>query len=71
MPDRYEVKYYKPAREESFSQTDIDNDFRESFNDSYGDAYEEYIEGIDEVSVRPEPQDGDIATIINLNGSIN
>ena len=71
MPDRYEVKYYKPAREESFSQTDIDNDFRESFNDSYGDAYEEYIEGIDEVSARPEPQDGDIATIINLNGSIN
>ena len=71
MPDTYEVKYYKPAREESFSQTDIDNDFRESFNDAYEDSYQEFIEGVNEVTARPEPEEGDIATVINLNGRID
>jgi len=71
MPDNYEVKFYKPGREDSFADSGINNEFRPGFNDSFDESREEFLEGINEVDVLPEPQEGDIATIINLNGSID
>ena len=67
----YEVRFYKPSREEAFSETGMESDLAESFNNGFEEGYQEYTAGIEEVAGRPEPQEGDIATIINLNGQID
>jgi hypothetical protein len=67
----YEVRFYKPSREEAFSETGMTPDLADSFNNGYEEGYQEYTEGLEEVSGRPEPKEGDIATIINLNGQID
>ena len=71
MSDDYEVKYYKPGREAAFADSGLNNEFKEAFNDNFDENREEFLEGVDEVDVLPEPKEGDIATIINLNGSID
>ena len=67
----YEVKLYKPGRDAAFAESGIANEFRPAFNDAYEESYEEFMRGIEEIDELPEPQEGDIATIINLNGSID
>ncbi len=67
----YEVKLYKPGRDAAFAESGIANEFRPAFNDAYEESYEEFMQGIEEIDELPEPQEGDIATIINLNGSID
>ena len=67
----YEVKNYKPSRDAAFAESGISNEFRPAFNDAYEESYEEFMQGIEEINEIPEPQEGDIATIINLNGSID
>ena len=71
MTDNYEVKLYRPSRENSFAESGISDEFRPAFNDAYDESYEEFMEGLEEVTELPEPQEGDIATIINLNGSLD
>jgi len=67
----YEVKIYKPSRDAAFAESGISNEFRPAFNDAYEESYEEFMQGIEEIDELPTPQEGDIATIINLNGSID
>ena len=71
MADDYEVKLYKPDKDNSFAESDIDELFRPAFSDAYDESLMEFKLGLEEEDIMPEPQEGDIATIINLNGAIN
>ena len=71
MTEDYEVKLYKPAKDDSFAASDIEDAFRPAFNDAYDESLSEFIAGLEEEDELPLPKEGDIATIINLNGSIN
>ena len=46
MSDDYEVKYYKPGREDAFADSGLNNEFKEAFNDNFDENREEFLEGV-------------------------
>jgi len=68
----YSIKQYQPDIDSSFADSGLEQDLQDTFDNAYRDAYEQYTQTNEgEGDEIPEPEAGDVLTIMNLSGMLN